>query len=107
MTISRVWSTGIAAFGGLYFRRLYCQRLPFGWPHSGSRSHPHCSRRRRNGGAWPSVRGHRRDLRGGDVAHERNQQGGEDEGDHDGEKGVGIGQGRRLAIGEQPELLEG
>jgi hypothetical protein len=40
------WSTGMAALGGLYCRRLYCQRLPFGWPHSGSRSHPHCSPKR-------------------------------------------------------------
>ena len=36
----------MAALGGLYCRRLYCQRLPFGWPHSGSRSHPHCSPKR-------------------------------------------------------------
>ena len=53
-----------------------------------------------------SVRSLRRPLRGGDVAHEGNQQGGDDEGDHDGAKGVGVGHGRRLAIGEAPELLE-
>ena len=53
-----------------------------------------------------SVGGWRWNLRSADIAQEGNQHRGEDEGDHDGEKGVRVGQGRRLAIGEEPELLE-
>src|SRR5208337_3162247 len=77
-----------------YFRRAGASKIGFENP--GSRHF-----------AWPaSVRSLRRPLRGGDVAHERNQQRGDDEGDHDGPKGVGVGHGRRLAVGEPPELLE-
>ena len=53
-----------------------------------------------------SVRGLGRDLRGADIAQKGNQHRGEDECDHDGEKGVGVSHRRRLAIRESPELLE-
>ena len=52
------------------------------------------------------MRGLRRDLRGGDVVHERNQQGGEDESDHDGEKGVGVSQRMAFDLGGRENLTE-
>src|SRR5260221_5223262 len=42
----------------------------------------------------------------GHVAQQWYEQGGDDKRGHDRAKGVGIGEGRGLAIGEQPELFQ-
>jgi hypothetical protein len=52
------------------------------------------------------MRCRRRRLDGSDIAEQRNQQSGDDKRGHDRAKGVGIGEGRGLAIGEQPELFQ-
>jgi hypothetical protein len=39
--------------------------------------------------------------------HQRDQQGGDDEGQHNGLEGVGESEGGGLLIGERPKLFEG
>ena len=54
----------------------------------------------------PSVRVGAGRGRGRDLAHQRHQQRGEDEGQHDDAEGIGEGERRRLPIGKVPELAQ-